>query len=331
MKNIRLAHQNNLLKYDDACNQLSIQITKKFYTLIAERNSLDYLEEIFNLAQRQYERNQVSFRNGLIRELNLMQSRLAVENARYNLSAAGTTHANNLGEFLVMLGKAQDEEVSLSGEINVVKIEADAEDLIRRHLPGRPDIVRGRQEIERLEYAERQAVLQGRAPSLSLSVDWNAPSGRTFDPAFTDNISGTARLSIPIDSWIPGTSRSQSIRRANDSVEKAKLDLTAAEDAAKNQIRSLAALLHNSWDSITIARLSLEVAERSYELTEQGFRNGTVESLALEDARNNMANVRQRLLQSELSYFNMTLDLSAALNIDWKNLIQTFGVPDEEK
>jgi outer membrane protein TolC len=51
----------------------------------------------------------------------------------------------------------------------------------------------------------------------------------------------------------------------------------------------------------------------------------------LEDARNNMANARQRLLQTELSYFNMILDLSSAINMDWKNLIETFGVPSEKE
>jgi outer membrane protein TolC len=99
-----------------------------------------------------------------------------------------------------------------------------------------------------------------------------------------------------------------------------------AEDAAKMQIRSLSILLRNSWDSILIARLSFTAAQRSYQLTEQGFLSGTVESLTLQDVRNNMANARQRLLQTELSYFNMILDLSAALNVDWKNLIQTYGV-----
>jgi outer membrane protein TolC len=49
----------------------------------------------------------------------------------------------------------------------------------------------------------------------------------------------------------------------------------------------------------------------------------------LGDARNNMANARQRLMQAELSYFNMILDLSAALNIDWNFLIQTYGVLSE--
>jgi outer membrane protein TolC len=160
--------------------------------------------------------------------------------------------------------------------------------------------------------------LSTKAPSLRLEAGWNS---RNFDP-FTDTLSGNATLNIPIDPWIPGTSRNQSVLNAKYAINKARLDLQSAEDAAAAQIRSLAANLRNSWDSIEIARLSLNVAERGHELTQQGFRNGTVDSLKLEDARNNLATARQRLLQSELAYFNMILDISAALNISWKDLMK---------
>jgi len=327
MKSIKLAHQSNLLKYEDARNQLSIQITKLFYSLTAEQNNILLLEEIFNLAQKQYTKSEVSFRNGLVGELSLTQSSLALENARYNLSAAKISHLNNMSDFLAELGMPTDGNITLLGEINIVKIEADAESLIKEYLPKRPDIIRANQEIERLTLAQRQTLLQTKAPSLNLSVEW---SSSNFDP-FSDTLSATARVSIPIDPWIPGTPKAQSVLKANDSINKAKLDLESAEDSAKTQIRSLCSLLRNSWDGILIARYSLTAAQRSYQLTEQGFNNGTVESLTLQDARNNMANARQRLLQTELSYFNMILDLSTALNIDWKNLIQTYGVSSEEK
>jgi len=326
IKSIKLAHQGNILKYEDARNQLSIQITKKFFSLIAEKNSLTLLEEILGLAQRQHERDQISFKNGLVRELVVIQSKLSVENARYNLSTTATSYANNMREFSAMLG-LPDPDITLNGEVKIVRISADSNLLIDNYLSGRPDIARTRQEIERLEYARKQSVLSGRAPSLNLSMDWNING---FDP-YSDTFSGSARLSIPVDAFIPGTQKNQSSARANDSVEKAKLDLTITEDSAKTQIRSLTALLHNSWDSIGIARLSLEAAQRSYDLTDQGFRSGTVESLALEDARNNMANAKQRLLQTELSYFNMILDLSSALNLDWKKLIDDYGVTSEKE
>ena len=318
MKNIRLAYQTKLLTYEDARNQLAIQTTKNFYSLLADRDNLAHLADMLALAERQHEKNQIAFNNGLLGELALMQSRLGLENARYNVSVAKTAYANRMGEFRALLGLGQGEEARLEGEIGIEKIEADADALVREHLPRRPDIVSKRQEIERLENAEKQTALSAKAPSLRLSADWNS---RSFDP-FSDTISGSAALSIPIDPWVPGTKTAQSIRNAQSAVEKAKLDLQIAADAAKTQIHSLAENLRNSWDSIEIARLSLGVAERGYELTEQGFRSGAVEFLVLEDARNNLGSARQRLLQSKLAYLTMTLDLSAALNINWKELLQ---------
>ena len=326
IRNIRLAYQRNLLSYQDARNQLEIQITRLFFSIIAERDSLVYLEDNFNLAQMQLQRNQVSFNHGLLGERVLLQSRLALELARYSLSRARSMFANNMGEFLALLGLPHDSQVSLLGEINIVRIEAEAEELIREHLPRRPDIISRRHEIERLENLERQTVLSSRAPSLNLSVNWGSAPGRTFQGPFADNLSGSAALSIPIDPWISGTRGSQSIDRAGHAVERAAIDLLIAEDAARTQIRSLTANLRNLWDSVEIARLSLTIAERNFELTEQGFINGVIESLVLEDARNNLADARQRLLQSELSYFNLALELSRALNINWKELTRIFGV-----
>ena len=324
IKSIKLAHQSNILRYEDARNQLSIQITKMYYSLVAEKNNLALLDEVFNLAQRQYTRSETLFRNGLVGELSLTQGRLALENARYSLSAAQISHNNNLNEFLAHLGKT-DFGITFADEINIIKIEADAQELIDEYFHLRPDIVRANQEITRLANAHSQSLIQSRAPSLNLSLDWSSSS---FDP-FTDTFSATARLSIPIDPWIPGTSRNQSALNASNSIEKAKLDLEIAGDSAKTQIRSLCAMLRNSWDSVRIARLSLEAAGRNYQLTEQAFNRGAVEVLVLQDSRNNMANARQRLLQTELSYFNMILDLSAALNTSWKYIIQTYGVASE--
>jgi outer membrane protein TolC len=326
MKNTLLVHQENLLRYDEACTQLSVQIIKKYYSLAAEKNNLVFLEEVLDLAQKQYERSQISFKNGLARELSVVQSRLAYENARYSLSAANITYSNTMAEFLAMLGMPQDDKIKLLDEISIVRVSADAETLIRDYLSARPDIARNIQEIERLENVSKQTALQNKSPSLDLSVNWNV--NLRFNP-FNERFNARANLRIPIDSWIPGTSKSQSVDRSKDSVEKAKLDLESTEETAKTLIRTLSALLHNSWDSILIARLGYEAAQLNYKLTEQGFNNGIIESLVLDDARSNMASARQRVYQSELSYFNTILDLSAAINMDWKNLVKTFGVKGE--
>jgi multidrug efflux system outer membrane protein len=180
-----------------------------------------------------------------------------------------------------------------------------------------------RQTIENLEYTAKQIVLENRAPSLSVSARWNGQ----FEP-FTDRLSGSASVSIPLESWVPGTGRNRAVKAAEANIEKARLDLKNTENAAAAQIRSLSARLRDSWASIEIARLSVEIAERTYVLHEEGFRLGTVESLALEDTRNSLAEKQQQLVQSELAYQTMTLDLAAALHIDWKELANLTGAPE---
>jgi multidrug efflux system outer membrane protein len=127
-------------------------------------------------------------------------------------------------------------------------------------------------------------------------------------------------LSIPIDSWIPGTRQNQNIKAANTEVEKAKLDLQNTETQAKTQIRSLVSNLNSTWESLEIARLRVSVAQRTVDATTVGFRNGTVEFRDLEDRRSDLSNARQRLLQEELSYQSLLLDLAAALNVEWRSL-----------
>ncbi len=318
IKNIQLAYQGRLLSYEDACNQLEIQITKSFYALIADRENLHLLEVTQELARQQLEKNQTGFDNGIVSELTVTQSRLAWENARYDYSAAEGAFENRLRDFLAPLGIGQDTEVELEGEIEIAQVETNADTLIQQYLPGRPNIVSLRREIERLENAEKQAVLSNRAPSITLSLQWQSSN---FDP-FDDSLEGSAAIRIPVDAWIPGTRGAQTVRNAKLDIDKAKIDLKIAEDAAMADIRSYAANARNAWESVGLAQQCVQIAERSYELTEEGFRIGAVESLVLENARNSLASARQNLLRSELACQIAILDLSAALNVKWKEFIK---------
>jgi outer membrane protein TolC len=319
MKMIRLAWQAELLNYEDARRRVEIETAKNFYNLLAGGENIEFLRESLELARRQFDNNQIAFDNGIMGEMSLLQSRLELETARFNLSAAQAAYANRMGEFLTILGLEQDRKAALEGELSVVRVDADGEKLIREYLPGRPDMVNLRRNIERLRYAEKKNRLDSRAPSIRLETQWGGGGAQGSVGKFTDTLRGAISLSIPLDPWIPGTKTAQALRSDGAELEKAELDLGNAGIAAASQIRSLAANLRNSWESIEIARFGVSVAERAYTLTEEGFRNGTVESMTLADARNDLADARQRLLTGELSYRIMMLDLAAAVNVDWKD------------
>jgi outer membrane protein TolC len=324
MRIAALAYQTSLSDYENARRLLAIEISGTFYSLIAEREKLSLLEGTRALADLQLEKTRTGFQNGLVKELDYIQSRLGAETALLELRKAEAAYADNLGKFLVLLGLEPAAGLRLEGEIRIARFEGDSEALIRQYLPSRPDIKSRRQDIERLALAQRQRELNGRTPSVSLGAQWQGGSsaaGGGMTGAFSDRLSGSLSLNIPLDGWIPGTKTDQSIRTANAELEKARLSLRETENEAMRSIRSLAANLSNSWGSIELARLSMELAERTYELAEQGFRSGAVELLVLEDNRNKMTQARQRLLDDRLAYKKMMLELSSALNIDEDDLV----------
>jgi outer membrane protein TolC len=326
MRIAALAYQTGLSNYENARRLLETEIRGTFYSLIAEKEKLSLLEGTRALAGLHLEKNRTGFQNGLVRELDYLQSQLGAETALLNLRRAEAAYADNLGKFLALLGLEQEAGLRLEGEIGIARFEGDIEGLIRERLPSRPDI-RGRyQEIERLTLTAQQRSRSGRTPSLNLGAQWQGGSssaGGGIGGTFSDRLSGSLALNIPLDGWIPGTKTNQAVRTADAEIEKARLSLQDAESEAARLIRSLAANLNNSWDSIGIAQLSMELAERAYELAEDGFRNGTVEFLVLEDNRNRMTEARQRLLDDRLGYKKMMLELSSALNIDENDLVRS--------
>ena len=326
MRIAALAWQTGLSDYENARRLLAVSISGTFYSLIAEKEKLSLLEGTRALADLQLEKAGTGFQNGLVKELDYIQSRLGAETARLDLRKAEAGYADNLGKFLALLGLEQAAPPILEGEIRIARFEADSEELIRQYLPSRPDMKSRRQEIERLVLAERQKAGSGRAPSLNLGAQWQGGSSSTgggMGGDFSDRLSGSLTLNIPLDGWIPGTKTSQSIRTAGADIEKARLSLREAENEAMQSIRSLVTGLSNSWESIELAELSMQLAERTYELAEEGFQNGALELLALEDNRNKMTEARQRLLDDRLAYKKMMLELSSALNIDEDDFVRS--------
>ncbi|MDR2518203.1 MAG: TolC family protein [Spirochaetaceae bacterium] len=311
MKSITLAYQSRLLEYESACRQLTIQVSKAFYTLIAEGERIALLKELLALAEKQRERNRAAFLNGLIPQREYLQSRLSAEGAKLALSRAEIGLAGSLRDWRALLfleGAAAPE-----GKIEITRIQPDPEALIAACLAKRPDIISLHKAVTRLEYAERRSTLAAKGPSLSLSTEWSGSGGAG---SFSDSLTaGSIRLSIPLDPWIRGTKISQALRNAGAEAEKARLDLKSAEEAAKNQIRGLAENLQGLWEAVEISLLRAQIAEETFALTEQAFALGAAEFLTLEDARSKLGEARVQLLSDRLAYKLTILDLASALNL----------------
>ncbi|MDR0639841.1 MAG: TolC family protein [Spirochaetaceae bacterium] len=329
MRIAKLAYETRLLDWQTEQRAVSVRVSQGFFRLLVEEESVALLEEMLAIAERQLAKDETQFRNGLTNELSVLRSRLSVENARYAVDKARRDRRQNIGAFLSAAGFTDEEmsgkEIRLTGTIETPPLALDADGLadrlIEEFLPKRPDMVAAAAEIERLELTASRTSLSQRGPTVALSGTYRGNlAGGTLggeNQPFSSNLSARLSVSVPLDSWIPGTKGAQAVLSANAEVEKARLNLQSVRQSAANSIRSIVENMQSTLSSIEIARLRAEIAERTYRMSEAAFERGAMEILDYENARASWAQSRQDLLKERLAYKNLTLDLERELNADY--------------
>jgi outer membrane protein TolC len=316
MKLIRDAYKTNLLSYEDSKKKLEIEVRRKFWELMAQKAGINVLKQRYDMAVRQFEESDAGFQAGNVNLLAREENRLEMGQASLALKQGETAMKTALGEFFVALGDDWGAQSELAGSLLVYKMDLDAEGLIAMYLANNPDVVMKKRALETARLLRNQGDWQARAPSLSVSGTYSPDMKAHFAPTFGASIG----ISVPLEVWIPGTIANQGVKKTAAAQEKAAIDLEITEKAVKNSIRGLVSALEGDWDSIVIARLGVEVAERTLGITADAHNQGSVDTLTLISARNGLTTARQELLKAELTYKNTVLDLIGVLNITEKEL-----------
>jgi multidrug efflux system outer membrane protein len=314
MKNITLAYRQKLLSLEDARRLLSLRIAKDFYSLAAGEQNLLVFENAKKLAAEQMERDTAAWRNGYKGELEYLQGRLSAERAALDYEKALAEYRNALAEFCAALG-LDGAGIRLSGAVEIGRIFPDPEKLIGDYLSRRPDLAAKRSAVERSAVEEKQKAFSAKAPSLSLSASWGAQAADDFSWEGDKSLSANIRLSIPVNPWIPRTTENRELKAAAAGIETAKIDFEDAWEKARREIRLLCANLETAWNEAGLSRLQLEIAGRSYELSEEAYRVGAMSFVDFEITRNRYTEAQQGVLAGELNYKLLVLDLAFALNI----------------
>jgi multidrug efflux system outer membrane protein len=323
MKISKLSYESRLQDWKTEQREVRTRVSQSYFRLLVDEENIALLEETLVIAERQLAKDETQFRSGLANELSVMRSRLSVENARYAVNKARRDWQQSVSTFLSGAGFTDEEmsekQIFLSGTIEIEPLHPDANRLIEDFLPKRPDIINASAEIQRLELTASSTVLTRRGPALSLSGTYRGNlAGGSFDGTsqpFSDSLSARLTVSVPLDSWIPGTKGAQAVMSAQAEVEKARLNLQSVRQSAANSIRSIVENMENTLSSIEVAQLRAEIAERTYRMSETAFERGAMEMLDYENTRASWAQSRQDLLKERLAYKNLVLELERELNV----------------
>ena len=137
---------------------------------------------------------------------------------------------------------------------------------------------------------------------------------------WTDSAVVSLALSWSPDTLFGFTSERDSEKSAEEAAEQIRLSHADLIETKEKEIIISVIGIKTYENNLNVSKLNRELAEKSYQMTADSFRNGTAESLEVDEARQEWETAELNYLTSLYSYRSEVLDLAYLLNTDIETL-----------
>lgn len=316
VRKARAALDVQILAYETAARSLELEVRKSLYSLVLARETLAVLRQALATAQKGYDQVEARRRAGLASELDALSARVNLENLKPGLESALMAYESQQARFRQTLGLEQGAPIELAGSL------AEASSVSAVDFSGlsgeSPSVAALRASLESARVQEAAARSATRSPSLVLSGSYN-PQSTDYGP-WTDNGSLSATLSFSLDNLMPWSAARETADKARDAAVKTESQLMEARTGAEISALSLRRSIEQSLASLAARRLTVEMAERSWRLTEEAYNFGTKDILSLQKAGDNLQEARANLLKEGFNLVSALLDLEYELGLPFGTL-----------
>ncbi len=307
-----LSYAMNAASLEESVTIAYINLQGMIISIESSRLNCSSLQRSLDSTKEKYESGQAS-------ELDLYEAELALREAEYNLKALQDSYDISLDSFRTLTGISDD-------EIELVTIEyaeelslPSAEELIAKHSSSILSLQSADASVRKAENSLKSTKISSYYPSVSFSAGWdltgsaNVSSSWNAGTSASDNFYGRLTVSVPISSYIPGSSGNNSIKNAEDDVEIAKLEVANQRQAAISEIRGDIATIRQQDENIALAEQRSEIANKTLELRKEAYDAGISSLSDLLTAENNVLSAQLSLdsarITQLLSVYNLCFDL----------------------
>lgn len=321
LKATRQNYDSGKLTFAQARQETEINVRKAFYGILMQEQSIALSRDKLANSEERVKQTAINYKNGLVSELTLLQTQLASETQKPALREAENGFRQQKAMFAFLLGLPVGTELELSGSIAPSLDELDAAKLVEKSLGASYDVAILRASREMLDTQLRATKLQRYTPSVALSQSWQPrlTTGIDSDWLKSDNWSDSSgafsvTLAFNLTNLLPFSQSGISLAESKDNAKKLDNAIMMTLYNEELEIRRLVEKLDKSKASIATMEMSVNLAQKAYGLTEQGYRAGTIEYLDLKDAENALLSAKLGVLAEKYTYISTALDLEKVLN-----------------
>jgi outer membrane protein TolC len=337
MNRLKLDYQSGMIAYDKAKLQLERDVRKAYNGMLLLQENINLLKENFEAAGRRVQMARANYNAGLAPELTLLQAQVAVENMKPMIDQAENGFRLSLAQFAMFLGLPYNTSFELTPiENETAFIPLDVRELISKAASGKPDINELRHSILLLQSA-RKTQFRSLLPSLTLS--WNTSPFFIIDPKpekmgdIERRISNqfTISLGLRLHSLIPFSTDFQGIKNMDDQIRIATIGLAQMIRGTEIEIYNTILSLEKTRISTEAQTQTVDLAERSYRLTEQAYRSGLQDLLQVQNAELELKQAKVSMLEQQFNYLNGLLDLEYSIGVPFGTLVSNGNLSKESE
>jgi outer membrane protein TolC len=328
MKATRLAYEGGLISHEKAKAQLERDVRKTYYNMLLMQEQIELQRESLAAAERQVETARASYRAGLTPELTWLQAQVDRENKKPQIDQAEKGLKTSMAQFALNLGLSYDTQFELIPmEDPAGFVPLDVQELIAVASAGKPEIMELKNQILQLESSRKAQALSLFTPNLS--VQWQTSFGmwdnvNNFHP-FKETWEGnpgslSITLSFSLNNLLPFGSGQQGLKDLEDSLKTARIGLAQAIQGAEIEIYSTILNLAQVQTSLDAQKGTVDLAERTYRLTETAYRNGLRTLVEVQNAELALRTAKSNIVNQQFTYLQGLIDLEYAIGVPFGTL-----------
>ncbi len=331
LERAEIAHRIARRAYARGRLDLGYTVTAAFFDLYKAQQEVTIARDMLQRQQQNNDLAQRKYDAGLIPEVEALQMEVDLAESRNNLLAAEAGLALSADRFRLMVGVPMDIPVRAESDMTPVTFAVDPDLAIAHALAHRTELSDQDDALRRAEITitetDARSDLKG-----ELTAFYNltgVSDAQLVDPSFNDLVDSSWRdlrrrpgnrgvrfsLSVPI--WDAGVNRAE-VAAAQVALERQELSRTNLRRSIVGEVKAALANLEGATRRIEVLRNSLEIAVRSFDISQQRFEAGDITSQDLASDRDRLVQARRSLLDAIVAYRLAAADLQRRTLYDFR-------------
>ena len=272
------------------------QVKQAFYAVLLAEKSLDVVTNVYDNAQKNYEKTLQRFNVGKASELERLRAQVTMMNAEPNVSSAENAVLLATWQLKAVMGIDLNTEVEVVGDLNDYTNQLLAPYVSEEDLSNNSSLlqlgIQGRMLESTIKMQKKQYI-----PTLAANINYNYSAMGDDELRWFPSSTAAVSLSIPI---FDGLQKHFNIKQSK--INKSMLDLQR-EDTERN----LRIAIRNYNDQMALciknyqaANATVGIAQKSYDISEKMYEVGKATMVELNDAQ--VALMQSQLTQAQAVY-----------------------------